>query len=164
MGRVVATIEQAIELAVKHHKGQVDKAGQPYILHPLRLMQNMKNEIDQIVAVLHDIVEDTPVTLEELKERGFSLDIVNAVDCLTKRENESYNQFIDRVCEDAIASRVKLADLEDNMDLSRLAEIKEEDRARLEKYQSAHDKITNSTRTCSGCGNPPIYCDCHEYV
>ena len=68
------------------------------------------------------------------------------------------------VCEDAIASRVKLADLEDNMDLSRLAEIKEEDRARLEKYQSAHDKITNSTRTCSGCGNPPIYCDCHEYV
>ena len=159
----MATLEQAIELAVKYHKGQVDKAGNPYILHPLRLMQKMEYESDQIVAVLHDIIEDTPVTLEMLKEMGFKSYVIEAIDCLTKQKDEEYDRYIDRICEDDTACKVKLADLEDNMDLSRLSEIKEEDKSRLQKYQKAHDKITKTiNRTCSGCGNPPMYCDCHE--
>ena len=78
----MATLEQAIELAVKYHKGQLDKAGKPYILHPLRLMQKMEFESDQIVAVLHDIIEDTPVTLEMLKAMGFKPYVIETIPSL----------------------------------------------------------------------------------
>ena len=119
----MATLEQAIELAVKYHKGQVDKAGNPYILHPLRLMQKMEFESDQIVAVLHDIIEDTPVTLEMLKEMRFKSYVIETIDCLTKQKDEEYDRYIDRICKEYTACIIKLLDLEDNMDLSRLPEI-----------------------------------------
>ena len=128
-------LERAIELAVKHHKGQVDKAGQPYILHPLRLMLAMSTEEERIVAVLHDIVEDTPINLDDLRTEGFGEKIVGAIECVTKQDGEDYDSFIERISENPLATAVKLADLEDNMDLSRLAEVTDKDRTRVARYE-----------------------------
>ena len=116
-------LEDAILLAVKNHKGQIDKAGQPYILHPLRLILKMDTEEERIVAVLHDIIEDTPVTINELQEKGFSERIVDAVVCLTKKDGERYNEYIERVATNPLAKKVKLADLEDNINLTRLPTV-----------------------------------------
>jgi (p)ppGpp synthase/HD superfamily hydrolase len=133
----MANLERAIELAVKHHKGQVDKAGQSYILHPLRLMLTMSTESERIVAVLHDIVEDTPITLDNLREEGFGEKIVTAIECVTKQAGEDYDSFIERISHNPLATAVKLADLEDNMDLSRLSDVTEKDLLRVAKYQRA---------------------------
>jgi (p)ppGpp synthase/HD superfamily hydrolase len=94
----MATLEKAISIAVRAHRGQTDKAGAPYILHPLRLMMRMNSEAARIAAVLHDAVEDSGgrVTLERLGDAGFSKDIVHAVDCLTRRHRERYDDFIAR--------------------------------------------------------------------
>ncbi len=132
-----ANLERAIELAVKHHKGQVDKAGQPYILHPLRLMLVMSTESERIVAVLHDILEDTPISLDDLRKEGFAEKIISAIECVTKIDGEDYDSFIERITKNPLATAVKLADLEDNMDLSRLPEVTEKDRALVAKYQRA---------------------------
>jgi (p)ppGpp synthase/HD superfamily hydrolase len=132
-----ANLERAIELAVRHHKGQVDKAGQAYILHPLRLMLAMSTEREKIVAVLHDIVEDTPITLDDLRKEGFSEMIIAAIECVTKIKGENYDSFIERISHNPLATAVKLADLEDNMDLSRLSEVTEKDLLRVAKYQRA---------------------------
>jgi (p)ppGpp synthase/HD superfamily hydrolase len=137
-----ANIERAIELAVKHHKGQVDKAGQPYILHPLRLMLTMFTESERIVAVLHDIVEDTLITLDDLRKEGFAETIISAIECVTKINGEDYDSFIERISHNPLATAVKLADLEDNMDLSRLSEITEKDLLRVAKYQRAVKRLS----------------------
>ena len=85
-----------MEFAEECHRGQVDKSGVMYVLHPLRVMRQMDSDTERIVGVLHDVVEDTPVTLQILKEKGYSEEIVEAIDCLTKREEESYENFIER--------------------------------------------------------------------
>ena len=136
-----SALERAIEIAVKHHKGQIDKAGQPYILHPLRLMLAMPTEVERIVAVLHDIVEDTPITFEDLRKLGFAEKIVAAIECVTKREGEDYDSFIERISHNPLATAVKLADLADNMDLSRLSEVTEKDRERVAKYKRAVERL-----------------------
>ena len=133
----MATLERAIEIAVKAHAGQVDKAGQPYVLHPLRMMLAVTTPEARLAAVLHDVVEDTAVTLDELRAEGFPASVLEAVDALTKRENEDYEAFIRRVAPNPIAREVKLADLRDNSDLSRIAEPTERDFARVEKYRRA---------------------------
>ena len=129
------SLEHAIQLAVKHYKGQVDKAGQPYILHPLQLMMSVDKNDEKIVAVMHDIVEDTEITLNDLQNEGFSKEVIDAIECVTKKEGEDYDSFIDRISQSALATKVKLADLEDNMDLSRLSEVTDKDLERLEKYK-----------------------------
>ena len=136
-------IEKAILIAVNAHKGQVDKGGNPYILHPLRLMFSRKDETEKICAVLHDVIEDTDVTLDYLREQGFSKEVLSALDALTRRNDENYEQFIDRIIENKIACNVKLADLNDNMDISRIKNLTEKDYERLEKYKKAKDKILN---------------------
>ncbi len=136
-----ANLEIAIGLAVQYHKGQTDKAGQPYILHPLRLMLAMPTEVERIVAVLHDIVEDTPITFEDLRKLGFAEKIVAAIECVTKREGEDYDSFIERISHNPLATAVKLADLADNMDLSRLSEVTEKDRERVAKYKLAVERL-----------------------
>ncbi len=136
-------LERAIQIAAKAHEGQRDKAGQPYILHPLRVMFRTDTEIERICAVLHDVVEDTPITMEILKDEGFSPDVIAVLDALTKRQGESYDDFISRVLMNETACRVKLADLADNMDLSRLDTPSEEDYRRIEKYQRAAARIRN---------------------
>ncbi len=135
------TLERAIEIAAQVHTGQVDKAGQPYILHPLRLMLAVSSTEARMAAVLHDVVEDSEgaVTLETLRAEGFSGDVVAAVEALTKRKDEEneYEAFIRRLAPNPLAREVKLADLRDNADLSRIAAPTERDRERIKKYRRA---------------------------
>jgi (p)ppGpp synthase/HD superfamily hydrolase len=131
------TLEDAILLAVQAHRGQRDKVGQPYVLHPLRMMSRLYGEEERMAAVLHDVVEDTPHTLEELRALGYPETVVAAVDCLTRRANESYEEFVARAKANPVARRVKLADLEDNMDLRRLPQVTEKDRERFNRYLRA---------------------------
>lgn len=131
------TLDDAILLAVEAHRGQVDKAGQPYILHPLRVMLRLDREPDRTVAILHDVVEDTGYTLDDLRFRGYPAVVLQALDCLTRRPNESYAEFVARVSSDPLARRVKLADLEDNLDVRRLPQVEPSDAARLGRYMAA---------------------------
>lgn len=135
-------LEKAIEIAVKSHKGQQDKSGMPYILHPLYLMMQMDKEEEKIVAVLHDVIEDTDYTLKNLIDEKFSYEIIEAIRSITKEENESYENYIDRVALNPLAKKVKLKDLEHNMDLKRLNNITEKDINRIVKrYKPAWDKL-----------------------
>lgn len=134
-------LAQAIALAALAHDGQTDKAGEPYILHPLRVMLACQGEAARICAVLHDVVEDTPWTLGALRRAGYAEDVLTALDHVTKRPEESYEQFIDRVLTDPLACLVKLADLADNQDLSRLPVVTASDRERLLRYQRAEERI-----------------------
>lgn len=136
-------LNKAIEIAAHAHSGQVDKGGNPYILHPLRVMLAMENEVERICAVLHDVIEDSDVTFDDLRGEGFTEDIITVLDCLTRREGESYDEFIDRVLINKIACRVKLADLSDNMNLARIKNPDRADKARIEKYKKAAMRISN---------------------
>jgi len=133
----MAGLAEAILLAVKAHFGQKDKAGAPYILHPLRLMFRQNSEAARIAAVLHDVVEDTPVTLEQLRDAGFAEEILAAVQLLTHDPMDTYDQYIARLKSNPIARAVKLADLEDNMRLERNATLTEKDWERLQRYHRA---------------------------
>lgn len=130
-------LEDAIILAARAHRGQCDRAGQPYILHPLRMMLRMQTDEARLVAVLHDVVEDSAVTLDDLRRQGYSERVVTAVDRLTRRDGESYDDFVARAAADPLARAVKIADLEDNLDTTRLAEITERDQERLARYRRA---------------------------
>ena len=130
-------LERAIEIAVHAHKGQTDKAGTPYILHPLRVMLAMHAEQEMIVAVLHDVVEDTDWTIESLHDEGFSKEVLQAIACVSRKEEESYDQFITRIERNPLARTVKIADLEDNLKIGRLSFLTEKDFNRLKKYQEA---------------------------
>ncbi|MDB4868432.1 MAG: bifunctional (p)ppGpp synthetase/guanosine-3,5-bis(diphosphate) 3-pyrophosphohydrolase [Cohnella sp.] len=137
----MATLTQAIILAAKHHDGQTDKSGNPYIFHPMRLMLRALQEEEQIVAVLHDTIEDTSLTLDDLRKEGFKETIVEAVDSLSRRKKESYEEFILRIKQNPLARRVKVLDLQDNTDLTRSKKTTEKDRKRLEKYSKALDVL-----------------------
>lgn len=139
----MATLEDAIAIAALAHKGQVDKAYSPYILHPLRMMMQMKSETAMIVAILHDVVEDgKDWSLGQLRENGFSEEVIAAVDCVTNRNGESYEDFIKRVQTNPIACEVKIADLEDNMNIRRIKNLKPKDLERLEKYHKSWCLLT----------------------
>jgi GTP diphosphokinase / guanosine-3',5'-bis(diphosphate) 3'-diphosphatase len=133
----VSTLERAIAIACKAHAGQVDKAGQPYILHPFRLMLRMSTEAERITAVLHDVVEDSAFTLEDLMAERFALEVVRAVDALSRREGEEYMEFVRRAAADPIAGPVKRVDLEDNLDLTRIPNPSVRDLERMRRYQRA---------------------------
>jgi (p)ppGpp synthase/HD superfamily hydrolase len=139
----MATLERAIAIAAEAHRGQTDKAGEPYILHPMRVMLRVRGETERIVAMLHDVVEDggPAWSLERLREEGFAAEVVEAVERLTKREGEPYEALIERAAAHPIARRVKLADLEDNMHLARIADPEEKDRARVERYRRAYERL-----------------------
>lgn len=134
-------LDKAILIASTAHQGQMDKAGEPYILHPLRVMLTRRTETERICAVLHDVIEDTNITLDYLKNEGFSENILSVLDALTRRKNETYDEFIDRILRNKIACYVKLADLSDNMDLTRIANPTKKDYKRIEKYRKAADRI-----------------------
>ena len=137
---------RAEEIAVKAHKGQVDKGGEEYIHHPWRVMESFRMPEDKMVAILHDVVEDTPVTLEDLKSEGFSSDVIHAVDCMTRGEGESWNKYIERVKGDNIALRVKIADLRDNLNITRLRSLKDIDINSLSMYLSTYHKLIKYER------------------
>jgi (p)ppGpp synthase/HD superfamily hydrolase len=138
----VSTLERAIAIAAEAHAGQVDRAGAPYMLHPLRIMLRMSSIDERIVAVLHDVCEDCPGwTFDRLRREGFSDRIIDALDSVTKRDGEEYEDFVRRAVANPIGGRVKLADLLDNIDLSRIAAPSERDFQRIEKYRRAIDLI-----------------------
>jgi guanosine-3',5'-bis(diphosphate) 3'-pyrophosphohydrolase len=131
----MSTLERAIEIAAKAHAGQVDKAGQPYILHPLRLMLAVRTPHERMAAVLHDVVEDTPTTFADLVAAGFPPEVVAAVRALTKTQGEKRIDAAHRAAADPVARVVKLADVTDNMDLSRIAAPTPKDFERLKEYE-----------------------------
>ena len=130
----MASLEKAIAIAVEAHAGVVDKGGQPYVLHPLRVMFSVESEHERIAAVLHDVVEDTAWTLEQLAGEGFADEVVAAIDALTKRDGEQRLDSAKRARRDPIARQVKIADVTDNMDISRIPEPTARDHERLQEY------------------------------
>ncbi|UVL82268.1 HD domain-containing protein [Pseudomonas sp. B21-028] len=137
----MSTLEKAIAISARAHEGQADKGGSPYILHPLKVMLRLSRHEERIVAVLHDVIEDTHVTLADLRNEGFSEAILAAIESLTKREGESYQVFIERAGRDPLARRVKLADLAENSDLSRIDRPSQNDLERVEKYRKAAEYL-----------------------
>lgn len=137
-------LEQAIELALKAHAGQLDKAGRPYILHPLHLMMQMETETERITAVLHDVIEDSHYSLNDLAEMGFSDEVLQAVGLLTHAEDESYEEYIAAIKGNPLACKVKLADLHHNMDMRRMVSLHEKDFARYQKYHLAWQVLSES--------------------
>jgi len=136
------TLATAISIATEAHAGQVDKYGAPYIAHVMRVMQLGKTDDERIVGVLHDVVEDTSWTFEQLIEKGLSPHLVEALRCVTKlSDDEDYDHFIDRIIPNRLACLVKLNDLTDNMDLRRVPELTEKDVPRFNKYLKAYNKI-----------------------
>ena len=134
----MSTLERAIAIAAEGHAGVKDKAGAPYILHPLRMMLSLSSPDERIVAILHDVCEDCPGwTSDRLRAEGFPDRIIAALDSVTKREGESYENFVGRAAANSIGRRVKLADLADNCDLSRIATPTEDDHQRIKKYRRA---------------------------
>jgi (p)ppGpp synthase/HD superfamily hydrolase len=133
----MSSLEHAIAIAAEAHRGQKDKAGEPYILHPIRVMLRVSTTEERIVAVLHDLLEDTPWERVDLEREGFPAGVLDALEALTRKPHETYEQFLVRAAGDPIAIRVKLADLEDNLDASRLQSPTDRDLRRMAKYESA---------------------------
>lgn len=137
-------LERAIAIATKAHQGQYDKAGAPYVLHPLRVMQSLEGAIDRIVGVLHDVVEDgDDWSFEALEAEGFDPEVIDALRLVTKRPEdegrdvETYLRFVSRTLGNPVARRVKMADIRDNLDITRLPEVTARDVDRLNKYLTA---------------------------
>ncbi len=144
-------LERAITIAVTAHEGQTQRNGDPYILHPMRVMLSLSqgpgapagDELEKlrIVAILHDVVEDTSWTFEQLREEGFAEDVLTAIASVTKRDGEDYADFVERSAADPLGRQVKLADLEDNLDVRRLPTWKDKDGQRVEKYLKAWRRL-----------------------
>jgi len=143
-GMIIMNLEQAISIASLAHEGQLDKGGEPYILHPLRVMMKLKDEKQRIVAVLHDVIEDTDITSFYLLKQGFDYELTNHILTLTRRKDENYDEYINRISKDEFAIQIKLADLEDNMDMSRIKKPTGKDHERVEKYGKARERLMNA--------------------
>jgi (p)ppGpp synthase/HD superfamily hydrolase len=130
-------LERAIEIAVSAHKGQIDKSGNPYILHPLRIMFSLESEEEKIVGVLHDVVEDSDWGFDNLRKEGFSDTVMEALKSVTEIDGEDYSDFIERAYKNPIGRNVKIADISDNLDIKRISEPTERDFERLKKYRKA---------------------------
>ena len=136
-------LDRAKAIATSAHEGQMDKAGKPYIEHPMRVMNMGKTIEEKIAGVLHDVVEDSDWTFEMLEKEGIPKDVMDALRCVTKlSEDEDYDHFIERVKTNPLAVKVKLNDLKDNMDITRLGEVTEKDLGRLNKYIRAYRQLT----------------------
>jgi len=138
----MSTLQRAIEIAVEAHKDQKDKADMPYILHPLRLMFQMKTDNEKIAAVLHDVVEDSNWTVVDLKKENFNNEVIEAVNLLTRDDNDSYDEFVQKAASNPISKAVKIADITDNLDLGRISKMTEKDIDRVKKYQRILKTLT----------------------
>ena len=135
--------DKAFEIASKAHKGQKDRGGSPYILHPINVANRCKSDRAKVVALLHDVVEDSNVTLKDLDDAGFPKDMVIAVSFLTKKSDETYESYITSISNNELATEVKIADLQENMDITRLKKLTDKDFQRLQKYHEAYKYLTN---------------------
>ena len=134
----------AIAIANQAHAGQLDKAGKPYISHPLTVMAQMDTLETKIVAVLHDAIEDSDLAIADLVRQGFPKFITDAIAAITKLKGEQYADYILRVKSNAIARQVKIADVTHNMDISRIVNPTEKDFQRLEKYQKVLQELISN--------------------
>lgn len=134
-------VNKAINIMFEAHKNQKDKSGIPYVFHPFHLAEQMTNEDATIVALLHDTIEDTDITEEYLRKQGFKPEIIDAVVLLTRKKDENYFDYINRVKGNSIAREVKIADLKHNSDLTRLERINESDKKRANKYKKALNSL-----------------------
>lgn len=142
----MACLERALLIAALAHSGQKDKAGQPYILHPLRMMLKLDNDEERIVALLHDVLEDTAVSLGELQEAGFAEPVLEAVQVLSRQPGESRMQAAMRAAQNPLALKVKLADNADNLDVKRLPSLTEADNERLREYRKIRRFLLQARR------------------
>ena len=147
MDKANTQLEKCVEFARKAHAGQKDKGGHDYIEHPLRLMAAVAGPEEKITAVLHDVLEDTCYTPGDLKKLlGISDEILDALKLLTHRRGDSYMDYIRKLSGNPLAVAVKLADLEDNMDLSRLGHVTQKDLDRREKYRQAYILLKKASK------------------
>lgn len=134
-------IEKALEMILKHHKGQTDRAGLPYVLHPITVMTFVDTETEKVVALLHDVVEDTDMTLDHVKEI-FGDTVAEAVGLLTHKKGDSYTVYVEKLAHHPIARKVKMADLTHNMDITRLKRPTQRDFDRVRKYKKKLNYLT----------------------
>ncbi len=142
----MATLEKAIEIAASAHAGVKDKQGQPYVLHPIRVMMGVSGTAAQIVAVLHDVVEDTSVLLDDIRAEGFSQEVLDALNLVTHQNDQPYLEYVIACKQNDVARQVKLSDLRDNASLSRLLLRPDKfdgDSARLQRYLLSYRFLTN---------------------
>jgi (p)ppGpp synthase/HD superfamily hydrolase len=131
-------LERAIQIAVEAHAGAKDRGGKAYILHPISVMMRCETNEEKIVAILHDVVEDTDWTFEALREEGFTDTIIEALKTVTKHsEDEDYDEFVQRSLKNEIGRKVKIADLRENLDVTRIGELTDKDLERINKYKRA---------------------------
>lgn len=135
-------VDLALSIARQAHEGQLDTAGVDYIEHPIYVASQVDTEEEKAVALLHDVIEDSPVSAEELLQAGLPETVVTAVQVLTKKKEQDYQTYLETVKKNPLARVVKLADLKHNSDLSRLSSITEKDRERLKKYKKAIDFLS----------------------
>ena len=140
-------LERALQIAVKAHAGAKDKGGAPYIFHPIRVMMRCRTEDAKVVALLHDVVEDTDVTLDDLIAEGFSESVIEALRLVTHFEKDSYDAYVEKIAANPLAVEVKLADLEDNSDIRRLKVVDQNSTERFAKYLRAYRFLTGETTT-----------------
>lgn len=136
--------KKAIKLMFEKHKDQVDKSGIPYVFHPFHLAEQMDDEETTITALLHDIVEDTDTTFDDLRKLGFSDNVINALKLMTHDKNIDYFEYVKNISKNPIARKVKIKDLEHNMDTSRLDEVTDKDLERVKKYKKCHKYLLNN--------------------
>lgn len=144
-------LEKAIEIAVEAHRGQIDKAGKPYILHPMRVMLAGKTEEEMICGILHDVIEDTPVSIQMLADEGFSDTVLEALRLLTHDRSVPYQEYIASLTENPLAIQVKLYDLHDNLNRDRLGVLTLEDERRMEKYKKSQQFLLRFLASSSSC-------------
>jgi (p)ppGpp synthase/HD superfamily hydrolase len=146
---VKPTLKFALQIAKDAHSGQLDRAGNPYILHPMHLMAQFSHDEElAIIAVLHDVVEDTNVSLDALHRAGFSQRVLQAIWLLTHDKRDTYDAYIEKIATNVDAICVKLEDLAHNMDLTRLARVTEKDLKRVEKYKKAYAYLQEKLYAC----------------
>lgn len=133
--------KKAMKLCFEAHKDQVDKSGIPYVFHPIHLAEQMSDECSTIVALLHDVVEDTDYTFEDLIKLGFDVDVIKALKLITHVDDVPYMEYVAKIKDNPIARKVKLADLRHNSDLSRIDVADEKALQRKEKYMKAIDYL-----------------------
>lgn len=136
-------LDKMLHIAVNAHHGQFDKGGNPYILHPLKVMHYLKSSDEELMcmALGHDVIEDTDVTYQDLRDAGISERVIKGLQCLTKQRGQTYNEYKDAVFSNVDAMRVKMADLRHNTDIRRLKGVTEKDIARIAKYQNFYMEI-----------------------
>ena len=136
-------LERAIQIAVEAHAGATDRGGKAYILHPISVMMRCETDEEKIVAILHDVVEDTDWTFDSLREEGFTETVIEALKTVTKHsEDEDYDEFVQRSLKNEIGRKVKIADLRENLDVTRIGELTEKDIERINKYKRALKTLT----------------------